>query len=211
MEELLPVLLRSLAVSGTATLLASLWSLPLAYYLSSSRLRLIAYIMEGLVGVPTVLIGLLLYTVFSSSGPLGFLGLLYTPHAIVIGESLLVTPLVTATLYRVFTGSMASVRELALTLGASETRAMLLVFRESLAGVVSSIVMGFSRAIGELGVALIVGGNIKGYTRTLTTSIALATSMGEYEYAVELGAILTLLTIGVSLAARIVVREWRQS
>ena len=210
MEPIYAVLSRSLAISGAATLLASAWSIPLAYYLSRTpRVNPLVYAMEALIGVPTVLVGLLLYLLLSREGPLGFLNLLYTPQAIMVGEALLITPLVTALTYRSLRQDGAPLRELALTLGASEARATLLVLRESAPSIVSSVVMGFSRAIGELGVALVVGGNIMGYTRTLTTSIALATSMGEYELALELGAILTLLTIGVSLVLRLVNRGWR--
>lgn len=209
MEPIQNVVLRSLAISGSATLLASLWSIPLAYVLAtSSRLRPIVYLLEALVGVPTVLVGLLIYLLLSRNGPLGFLNLLYTPQAIVIGESLLVTPLITAISYRAILVGLTMYRELAISLGASNRQAALLVFREMLPTIISSIVMGFSRAVGEIGVALIVGGNIKGYTRTATTSIELATEMGEYHRAITLGVVLTTITIGISLVTRLVRRKW---
>ncbi|NOZ30453.1 MAG: ABC transporter permease subunit [Crenarchaeota archaeon] len=209
MEPIQNIVLRSLTISGTATLLAALWSLPLAYLLASSRrFRPLVYFFEALVGIPTVLVGLLLYLLLSRNGPLGFLELLYTPQAIIIGEALLITPLITAVSYQVMLTGLSYYRELALTLGASDRQAALLVFRETLPSLISSVVMGFSRAVGELGVALIVGGNIKGYTRTMTTSIALATAMGEYEAAVKLGLVLTAIAVGVSLVVRLVRREW---
>ncbi len=202
--ELVEIIARSLQVSGAAVLLASTWSIPLAYFFASKpRGELFTSVLEALVGVPTVLVGLLLYMLLSSSGPLGFLHLLYTPQAIVLGEAVLVTPLLVATSYRVLRTGVESYGELALSLGATQAQAMLLVAREALPGLVGSMAMAFSRAIGELGVALLVGGNIKGYTRVVTTAIALEVSKGEFEKAVALGAVLVALTIGVSLTARL--------
>ncbi|ABM80206.1 ABC transporter permease [Hyperthermus butylicus] len=209
MGELGDIVFRSIYVSGTATLLASLWSIPLAYLIASRRrLQALAPILEALVGIPTVLVGLLLYMLLSRSGPLGFLDLLYTPQAIIIGEAVLVTPLVTSVAYRVLRHGFEVYGELAYSLGATSRQAMITVVREALPGLVASVVMGFSRAIGELGVAFMVGGNIKGYTRTLTTAIALGVSMGEYEFAMRLGAVLLAITLLVSLVARLVQRLW---
>ncbi len=207
-EDLLEITVRSLAVSGTATLLAASWSIPLAYTMAARRAEWLAAAMESLVGVPTVLVGLLLYMLLSRSGPLGFLHLLYTPQAIVLGEAILVTPLMVSVSYRVLKHSVETYGELAYSLGATRVQAMATVVRESLPGLTASLVMGFSRAIGELGVSLMVGGNIKGYTRTLTTAIALGVSMGEYELAVRLGAILLALTAIVAAASRAVRTVW---
>ncbi|MCY0868131.1 MAG: ABC transporter permease [Desulfurococcus sp.] len=209
LEPPLIVFFRSLWVSGLATLLAVSWSIPLAYILAvSKREKPVVYVMDALVGVPTVLIGLLLYFLLSRRGPLGFLNLLYTPWAIVIGQSVLVTPLLVAVSYRILTAGVSSYMELALSLGATSRQAALIVFRESLSGLLSGVVMAFSKAIGELGVALVVGGNIKGSTRVISTSIALATSLGEYEYAVLLGLSLTLIIIGLSMIRVLVDAKW---
>ncbi len=196
------IVLRSVYISATATALAVLWSIPLSYMIAKRRLHGVASIFEALVGVPTVLIGLVVYMLFSRSGPLGFLDLLYTPTAIILGESLLVTPLIVGTSYRILSSSIEKYGELALSLGATHTGAMLLSLEHSIPGLVSSIIMAFSRAIGELGIALIVGGNIQGYTRTITTAIALEVSMGRFEMALQLGLVLVVLTIGMALAAR---------
>ncbi len=209
MNELASIVIRSIVISGTATILASAWSILLAYLLSGSyRLRHIAYLLEALVGIPTVLVGLLLYMLLSNDGPLGFLQLLYTPQAIIIGEALLITPLITAVSYQALKETRTKYTELALSLGATQRQAAGLVITQSLPSLLAAIVMGYSRAIGELGVALIVGGNIKGLTRTITTSIALYTAMGEYENAIKLGLVLVVLTIGVSLLVRLVKRTW---
>ncbi len=209
MSELLEVTLRSLYISLSATMLAASWSLPLAY-LAARRPSFtpVARAAEALVGVPTVLVGLLLYMLLSRRGPLGFLELLYTPAAIVLGEAVLVTPLLVAVGYRVLSAAVAEYGELALSLGASEGRALRLALREALPGLVAALVMAFSRAVGELGVALMVGGNIRGYTRTLTTAIALEVSKGEFEAAVSLGAVLVGLMLASAAAVHAARRLW---
>jgi tungstate transport system permease protein len=175
---------------------------------SSPRLRLLVPVFEALVGVPTVVIGLLMYMLLSRTGPLGMLNLLYTPQAIVVGQSILITPLVVSTAYRVVRRSLETYGELALSLGASRSQAAAIVLSQATPGLIASIVMGFSRAIGELGVAFMVGGNIAGYTRTLTTAIALGVSMGEYELALSLGGILVSITLAVSVLLRLARRFW---
>lgn len=199
------VVVRSLYISGSATLLSTAWSMPLAYLMASRpRLRGLASALEALVGVPTVLVGLVLYMLLSRRGPLGFLGLLYTPQAIILGEAILVTPLVASVAYRALRSAVETHGELALSLGASEAQAMATAVREAWGGILSAVVMGFSRAIGELGVALMVGGNIKGYTRTITTSIALDVALGEFEEALTLGSFLVALLVAVSLTLRFI-------
>ncbi|HDI02423.1 MAG TPA: ABC transporter permease subunit [Ignisphaera sp.] len=206
-SEVFEIVTRSIAISGTATVIASLWSLPLSYFLASRhRTELAVSIIEALVGIPTVLIGLLLYFLLSSQGPLGFLHLLYTPQAIVVGQAVLVTPLIVSTSYRVLRNAVEVYGELAITLGASEIQAMTIALRESIPGILASIVMGFSRALGELGIALIVGGNIKGLTRVMTTAIALEVSKGEFEKAVMLGLILVVIVVAISITLRILKR-----
>lgn len=208
MNEIVDITLRSIWISGSATLLASSWSILFAYYLSKnpSVAKFIVSVLEGLVGIPTVLIGLLLYMLLSSRGPLGMLRLLYTPYSIIIGQAILVTPLITSICYRVLSRSWSDYGELALTLGASEKQAIHLVLRESLPGIIAAIVMGFSRASGELGIALMVGGNIRGYTRVLTTAIALEVSRGEFETALVLGSVLVVIVVTISLSLRVLKR-----
>ena len=210
-EGVAEVAARSLAVSAAAVALASTWSLPLAYRMArGGRLAGLAPAFESLTGVPTVLVGLALYLLLSRSGPLGFLGLLYTPAAIVVGEAVLVTPLYVAAAYRVLRSSWEEYGELALSLGANDSQAMATVLRQASPGVVAAAVMAFSRAIGELGVAFIVGGNIAGKTRTLTTSIALATSMGEYELALRLGSVLLALSLAGGVSVHALRRLWER-
>jgi len=207
-KEVTEITLRSVSVSGTATLLASLWSIPLAYFLAKpGRVRgAVASLLEALVGIPTVLLGLALYMLFSRSGPLGFLNMLYTVKAVIVGQAILITPLITATAHRVLRMARETYEEMALSLGAGRLQAMAITLRESTPGLLSSIVMGFSRAIGELGVALMLGGNIRGSTRVLTTAIALSVSMGEHELALCLGAVLVVLSVAFSVITRLLGR-----
>jgi tungstate transport system permease protein len=194
-------------VSGTATLLASVWSLPTSYVLTlKRRVGIVEAVIESLVGIPTVLLGLLLYILLSSSGPLAPLGikLLYTPQAIILGESILVTPLMISTSYRVLKNSVVMYGELALSLGASKTQVMTLIVKESLPGVVASIIMSFSRALGELGIAMMVGGNISGYTRVMTTAIALGVARGEFEEAIALGLVLMAIMVVISVTLKLI-------
>ena len=207
-KEIVEITLRSLSISGAATLLASSWSIPVAYKISRSQ-RLSAFFMpivEAIIGMPTVLIGLVMYMLLCSRGPLGIFRLLYTPYAIILGQAILITPLLIATSFRSLFHANQRYGELALTLGATERQAMKLVLTESTPGIIASIVMSFSRALGELGVALMVGGNIRGYTRVITTAIALEVSRGEFELALTLGCILITILIIVSLSLRMLRR-----
>lgn len=208
LPEIAEIALRSVAISGAATLLALSWSLPLAYYVAERGGGAVAAVSEALVGVPTTLIGLLLYFILRNESPLGFLRLLYTPYAIVAGEAILVTPLLVAVTYRVLANAITTYGELALSLGASRSQAMELAFTTSLPSLAAAAIMAFSRAVGEIGVALIVGGNIRGYTRTMTTAIALEVAKGEFWTALDLGLILVSLTVVISLAVRMVKGLW---
>ncbi len=203
-NEIIEIIARSIIISGTATLIALLWSIPLSFYLSNTSSKIVSVVIgffNALVGVPTVVVGLFLYILLSRSGPLGPLGLLYTPQAIVLGEAILITPLLVSLLYETFYGMREKYWELALTLGASEQQALMLFFTQALPEILVVSLLGFSRAIGELGVALLVGGNIKGYTRVMTTAISLEVVKGEFEKALLLGGflIVTVLTISISV------------
>ncbi len=196
---LVDITLRSLAISGLATIAASLWSIPLGTLLGLGRFRgrvLLRGVFNALLGVPTVTLGLVLYLLISKSGPMGFLRLLYTPTAIILGQAILITPIIVSFVASTLEAVDPEVRSLALTLGSTETGAALTVLNESLEGVLLSVTAGFNRAIAELGVALMVGGNIRGVTRVLTTYIALETGRGEIALGIAF-AIILLLIVGV--------------
>ena len=199
---LVEITLRSLAVSGLATILACLWSIPLGILIGLKEFRgrgLLRGLFNSLMGLPTVTLGLILYLLISRAGPLGALRLLYTPWAIVIGQSTLITPILVSFVASALEAVDPEVRRLALTLGASEARADLTVLEESLGRVLLAVTAGFNRSIAELGVALMLGGNIRGVTRVLTTTIALETSRGELALSIALAIVLMVIVAGVNL------------
>jgi len=209
-RTLIEVTLRSVAISGLATILAAGWSIPLSILIGLGKFRgrfLLRGVFNAFLGVPTVTLGLVLYLLFSRSGPLGSLHLLYTPWAIVLGQAILISPIVVSFVTNTLEAVDPEIRSLALTLGASETRAHLAVLRESIDGVFLAVTGSFNRAIAELGVALMLGGNIRGVTRVLTTSIALETARGEIALSIALAAVLMLIVATVSLTMNLVQRR----
>lgn len=211
-RTMIEIILRSVAVSGLATALAACWSIPLGVLLGLREFRgrtIVKSVFNALIGVPTVTLGLVLYLLLSRSGPLGLLHLLYTPWAIVVGQSILITPMVVSFVASTLEAVDPEIRSLALTLGASEARANLTVMGESLGGVLLAMTASFNRAIAELGVALMLGGNIRGVTRVLTTAIALETTRGEVALSIALAAVLMVLVAALSLAMNLVQRRLR--
>jgi tungstate transport system permease protein len=190
-SDLIQITLQSLFISGSAALLASALGLPMGLFLGLKKFKGrsgIIGVFNSLIGLPTVALGLILYLMFSNAGPLGFLDLLYTPIGIIIGQTILVTPIMVSVTTETITSVDDSIRDLALTMGADGRAAAFSVVRESFGGILLA-----SRAIAELGVALMIGGNIRGLTRVLTTSIALETTRGEI--ALGLGLTLILITL----------------
>ena len=201
-RTLVEITLRSLAVSGLATVIASCWSIPLGVMMGLGEFRgraLLRGVFNVLLGVPTVTLGLVLYLTFSRSGPLGSLHLLYTPTAIIVGQSLLITPIIVSFVANSLEAVDPDIRSLALTLGASEVRVSLTMLSESLSGVFLAVTASFNRAIAELGVALMLGGNIRGATRVLTTTIALETGRGEIALGIALTVVLLAIVGAVNL------------
>jgi tungstate transport system permease protein len=179
--QVLSAVAVSLRVSLLATLLATLAGVPVGFAVAARRFRgrrVVALLLNTLTALPTVVVGLLVYALLSRRGPLGLLGLLYTQSAMVIGETILATPLLAALTVAVISGADPRIEETALTLGATRIGAALTVLAEMRRGIVAAIITGFGRLIAELGVALMVGGNIQDSTRTMTTAIALETSKG---------------------------------
>ena len=206
----LSIAARSIYVSGSATLLASAWSLPIGAMIGMSRFRgrgLVKGFFNSLIGLPTVALGLILYLLLSKSGPLGALELLYSNTAIIIGQSILITPLIVSFTMNAVESVDPDIRRLAKTLGAGDLQASLTVVREALGGVVLAVLASFNRAIAELGIALMVGGNIRGVTRVLTTTIALETTRGEIALGIALTLILLIIIYSISIAANLVIRR----
>ena len=210
---LVEITIRSLTISGFATIAASLWSIPLGALIGLGRFRgrlLLRGVFNALLGVPTVTLGLVLYLLISKSGPLGFLRLLYTPTAIILGQAVLITPIIVSFVANSMEAVDPDVRNLALTLGSTEIEAVLAVLNESMEGVLLSVTAGFNRALAELGIALMVGGNIRGVTRMLTTYIALETNRGEVAIGIAFAVILLTIVAAVNLSVNFLQRRVRR-
>lgn len=193
---------RTLMISITATLIASLIFIPVACLLHFNRFRgkkFLLSIVQTLYSVPTVLVGMLVFLFISRAGPLGSLGMLFSPGAIVLGEVLLIAPIITGLTISALSGMGRDISDTAVSLGAGRLQMVLKVLSESRYMVLTAVFMGFGRAVSEIGVAIIVGGNISGYTRTLTTAIALGVGKGETAASIALGLILLALAMIVSV------------
>lgn len=193
---------RSLSISGTACLLASLICLPLGSLIHFRQFRgkrALINIIQTLFSVPTVLIGLFVFVLFSRAGPLGELGIIFTPTAMVIGQMILITPLLLGLTISALSGVSKEIVDTATSLGASGLQTIWLVLREARYAVLVAVIMGFGRAISEVGCALMVGGNFKDVTRVLTTAIYLETGQGELELAIALGIILLFLALIINI------------
>jgi tungstate transport system permease protein len=193
----------SLAVSGTAVILSSLVGIPAGAWLGLTRFRLkplLAAVVHTGMALPPVVVGLLLYILLSRSGPLAFLGWLFTPQAMILAQTILAVPFVTG----ITMNAVASVpTDLALqlrSLGASDWQCRWAVLREARPGVRLAVAAALGRSVSEVGAVLLVGGNIAGHTRVLTTAIVLETSRGEFAFALALGAALLSLALLVNCA-----------
>ncbi len=200
-REALDILWLTLRVSVAATFFASIIGVPLGFIIGISQFRGKGFalaVLNTAMSLPTVTVGLIVYGVISRRGPLGSLGLLFTPTAIVIGEVILALPIITALACAAVNGMDASVRKTALTLGADALRASLAVLREARYAILAAIVAGFGRVVAEVGSAMMLGGNIRGVTRTLTTAIAFETGRGDFGFSFALGILLLLLAFTVT-------------
>jgi tungstate transport system permease protein len=194
----------SLAVTLSAVFLAGMIGLPLGAWLALARFpgrSAIVVLVNGLMGLPPVVAGLLVFVVLSRSGPLGSLGLLFTPTAMVIAQTLLVLPIVVSLTSGVIEELWGEYREHLTSLGLTGFRAVPTLLFDGRFLLATGLLAGFGRASAEVGAVLIVGGNIADYTRTMTTSIALETSKGDLPLALGLGIVLIALTLGVNALA----------
>lgn len=210
--QLFAIVRLSLIVTLSATLLAGLIGLPLGAIVALTRFSgrdAVVVMLNGFMGLPPVVIGLLVFLALSRSGPLGDLGLLFTPSAMIIAQAVLITPIIAALTRQVIEDLWAEYREelTAMEVGArSRVTTLLWDARFSL---VTILLAGFGRAAAEVGAVMIVGGNIDGFTRVMTTSIALETSKGNLAFAISLGLILIGLIMAVNALAW-GVRTWSE-
>lgn len=201
--EVISITALSIYTSGSATLLSCAWGLPIAALLGLSRFPgrgIIKGLFNAMLGFPTVVLGLILYLLLSRSGPLGGLQLLYTPSGIILGQSILISPIIISFAGSALESVDAELRDLARTLGASGPRTALAILREASGGIALAILASFNRAISELGIALMIGGNIRHATRVLTTAISLETARGEIALSIALGIILMAVVLSVTFA-----------
>jgi tungstate transport system permease protein len=206
--ELLGIVLLSLRVSLSASLIALGLGAPLGVLLAITRFRgrqVLIVLANALLGLPPVVAGLVIYLLLSRSGPLGFAGLLFTPSAMIIAQVVLTTPIVISLVHRPASLLWAEYADLARTDGLSHLRSMALLISLGRASLLTAFLAAFGRAIAEVGAIIIVGGNIRGYTRTMTTTIALETSKGELSLALGLGLILVALSVTISTVAFLLV------
>ena len=200
--QLAVIVKLSLTVSILSTLLAAVIGVPLAFVVAFNRFygkRLFIMVINTLLSVPTVVIGLFVYTFVARRGPLGDLGLLYTPWAIVIGQVLLIVPLITALTLAAVNRMDDRYRQTARTLGANGRQVMWVIFKEARFGVVAALIAAFGRVISEIGISMMLGGNIKGFTRTITTAMALEYDKGAFTLAVALGMVLLVVSFSINL------------
>jgi tungstate transport system permease protein len=204
-SEVINCTLVSLKVSSIGVLLASLVALPLSFVIVINEFRgkrAVITLFDTLMAMPTVVVGLFVFSFISRQGPLGVLGLLFTPAAMIIGQFILSTPLITALSISALQGVDPRVRITALALGARSYYVTLTLMREARFAIVAAIIAGFGRIIGEVGSAMMLGGNIRGYTRTITTAIALETSKGQFSLGLALGIILLIVALSVNVVLR---------
>ncbi len=199
------IVFRSLLFSGTAVILAILWGTPLALLIAMKQFRgktVIKTFLNAMIALPTVVLGLILFLLFSRGGPLGVLGLLYTPGAIILGQAILITPVLVSIGVASIESVDPEIMNLSKTLGASESQSQIAVLKEAANGIILSDIASFNRAIGELGVVLLVGGNIIGIgnrTDVLTTSISRNVQIGNIGFAIALGVILMLIVFAINI------------
>ena len=193
---------RSLTIAAISCTIATFICIPLGSIIHFNSFRgksLIINLTQTLYSVPTVAIGLFIFVFISRTGPLGNLGLMFTVTAIVVGQVILVSPIITGLTVSALSGVDTAIHETAFSLGANRFQAMVVVIREARFAILSGVIMGFGRAISEIGLSMMVGGNIKGFTRTITTAIALETSRGDIELSIALGLILIILALLINV------------
>ncbi|MFC1980844.1 ABC transporter permease [Chloroflexota bacterium] len=200
--EVMEIAGRSLRISVTSAILASLIFIPVAgliHFQSFPGKRVLINLVQTFFSIPTVAIGLFVFVLFSQAGPLGGFNLLFTPAVMVLGQMILLAPILLGLAISAFSGVDKAILDTARSLGASGFQAAVVVLKEARFAVMAAIIMGFGRAISEVGIAIMVGGNIKGFTRVITTAISLETSRGDLELSIALGIILIFIALVINI------------
>lgn len=208
--ELLSIIFLSLRVSGTALLIVSIIGLPLSATISLKKFPargLLISIMNTLMGLPPVVVGLFVYIMLSRSGPIGFMGLLYTPSAMIIAQTILAFPIVVSLCHSAIVSVDPITKQASMTLGATPLQISVTIIKEARYGIMSGLIAAFGRVMAEVGAILIVGGNIAGYTRVMTTTIALETDKGNFELSIALGIILLTISLVINSALHFIQKK----
>lgn len=200
-KEVYSIVTLSLFVSTTATIIAAILCIPLGIYLGIKDFKgkkFFSRILYTFMSIPSVIVGLIVAILLSRRGPFGHLELLYTPKAMIIAQTLLVIPLILGLSYSLAKNRGSTIEKIGLTLGAKKSDIIILIVRELRVDLMVNVVTAFSRAISEVGAVMIVGGNIKGHTRVITTTISMMNSMGDYPMAIALGIILLIISFVIN-------------
>jgi len=196
--EVMQIAALSLYISLTATILAAIVAIPvgaLIHFNTFHGKRAVIILIQTLYSVPTVVVGLILYLLISRSGPLGFLGLLFTPQGMILGQAVLIIPIMMGLVISALSGIDRGISDTLISLGATQFQKIIEIVKEARFAILSAVVLGFGRAIAEVGVAMMIGGNIRDHTRVLTTAITLETGMGNFALSIALGIILLVIAL----------------
>ena len=211
--ELVEISLRSLRVTLTALVIGSVIAFPLAALLAVKRFRwrrTIIAVLNALMGIPPVVVGLIVYVLLSRSGPLGALGLLYTPTAMIIAQVIIIVPLIASVAHQSLRDLWHEYHDLLISMNVTQSQKIRTLLWDARRALLTAALAGFGRAIGEVGAIMIVGGNIDNVTRVLTTAIALETGRGEFALALALGFALIGLAIAINLTIHWLSRTERE-
>lgn len=211
--DLLEITLRSLQVSLTALVIASLIGLPLGTWLAIRRFkyrRVTIAVLNALMGLPPVVVGLIVFLLLSRSGPFGLLGLLFTPTAMICAQVIIITPLIASITHQAMRELWAEYHDLLISLNTTSWQRIKTLIIDGRRALLTASLAGFGRAIGEVGAIMIVGGNIEHATRVLTTAIALETGKGNFALALGLGFVLIALALAVNFAIHVLSRTERE-
>ena len=200
--EFIRISWTSLRITGGAVFISIILSLPAAFLIAANRFKgkmVLVTVLNTLMALPTVVVGLLVYSFLCRRGLLGHFELLYTPYAMIAGQVILASPIITALTISSLEGADTRIRKTAAALGATELQTVAMLARETSGMIAAAVIAGFGRVFAEVGVSMMLGGNIRNYTRNITTAIAFETSRGEFTLALALGIVLLLIAFAVNL------------
>ena len=211
--DLMEIVWRSLQVTVTAVVIASLIGLPFGAWIAVRRFRFRRYviaIINAFMGLPPVVVGLVVYILLSRSGPFGVLNLLFTPTAMVIAQVIIILPILISITHQSIRDLWANYHDLLISIGTSRWQRVITLLFDARRALLTAVLAGFGRAIGEVGAIMIVGGNIDHVTRVLTTAIALETGKGDFSLALALGIVLIIIAVALNLLIHTVSKTERE-